>query len=193
MKFASRVVAVLLTISLDAALATESSARYAVATANAAATDAGMRMLAMGGSAADAAVAIQMVLGVVEPQSSGLGGGSIALYRDARTRRMTALDGLARSPSAYNPAAAEAAGFAHTGLAVGVPGTLRMLEVVHHRYGRLPWRVLFEPAIALADGGFTVSPYLARSLAAAVRAGMKPPEWLSRRRRKADSTRCAGP
>jgi gamma-glutamyltranspeptidase/glutathione hydrolase len=178
MKFASRVVAVLLTISLDAALATESSARYAVATANAAATDAGMRMLAMGGSAADAAVAIQMVLGVVEPQSSGLGGGSIALYRDARTRRMTALDGLARSPSAYNPAAAETAGFAHTGSAVGVPGTLRMLDVVHHRYGRLPWRVLFEPAIALADDGFKVSPYLARSLAAAVRGGMKPPEWL---------------
>ena len=80
MRFACQVIAVLLTISLDAASATESSARYAVATANTAATDAGMRMLAMGGSAADAAVAIQMVLGVVEPQSSGLGGGSIALY-----------------------------------------------------------------------------------------------------------------
>lgn len=179
MKFACRLFAVLLTIALYAASATESSARYAVATANAAATDAGMRMLAMGGSAADAAVAIQMVLGVVEPQSSGLGGGSIALYRDARTRRVTAFDGLARSPAAYNPDAAEAAGFAHTGLAVGVPGTLRMLDVMHRRYGRLPWRVLFEPAIALADGGFTVSPYLVRSLAAAVRAGMKPPEWLT--------------
>ena len=179
MRFACQVIAVLLTISLDATSATESSARYAVATANTAATDAGMRMLAMGGSAADAAVAIQMVLGVVEPQSSGLGGGSIALYRDARTRRMTALDGLARSSSAYHPDAAEVAGFAHTALAVGVPGTLRMLEVLHRRYGRLPWRVLFEPAIALADGGFAASPYLARSLAAAVRAGMKPPEWLT--------------
>src|SRR6185437_1767434 len=69
--------------------------------------------------------------------------------------------------------------FAHTGSAVGVPGTLRMLEVMHRRYGRLPWRVLLARAIALADGGFAVSPYLARSLAAAVRAGMKPPEWLT--------------
>jgi len=179
MKFVCRLVAVLLTISLDAASAIESIARYAVATANTAATDAGTRILAMGGSAADAAVAIQMVLGVVEPQSSGLGGGSIALYRDTRTHRMTAMDGLARSSSAYHPDAAEVAGFAHTGSAVGVPGTLRMLEVLHRRYGRLPWRVLFEPAIALADGGFAASPYLARSLAAAVRAGMKPPEWLT--------------
>jgi len=100
MKFVCRLVAVLLTISLDAASATESGARYAVASANIAAIEAGMGMLAMGGSAADAAVAIQMVLGVVEPQSSGLGGGAIALYRDARTRRITALDGLARTSSA---------------------------------------------------------------------------------------------
>jgi len=129
MKLACRLVAVLLAIALYAASSTESSARYAVATANAAATDAGMRMLAMGGSSADAVVAIQMVLGVVEPQSSGLGGGSIALYRDTRTHRMTAMDGLERSSSAYRPDAAEVAGFAHTGSAVGVPGTLRMLEV----------------------------------------------------------------
>jgi gamma-glutamyltranspeptidase/glutathione hydrolase len=172
-------VAVLLAVSLAAATAAESHAEYAVATANAAATDAGMRILAMGGSAADAAVAIQMVLGVVEPQSSGLGGGSIALYRDGRSRRITAFDGLAKSPAGYNPDVAHVAGFAHSGSAIGVPGTLRMLEVMHHRYGRLPWHVLFEPAIALTEHGFAISPYLARSLSAAERAGMKPPDWLT--------------
>jgi gamma-glutamyltranspeptidase/glutathione hydrolase len=174
-----KLAAALLVFCVGAAAATQCHAREAVATANAAATDAGMQILALGGSAADAAVAIQMVLCVVEPQSSGIGGGAIALYRDARTRRMTAFDGLARSPSAYDPPSANTAGFAHTGAAVGVPGTLRMLEIMHHRYGRLPWRVLFDHAIALADGGFAVSPYLARSLAAATRAGMKPPEWLT--------------
>jgi gamma-glutamyltranspeptidase / glutathione hydrolase len=174
-----RLMAALLVVWLEAGAATQCSAHYAVATANAAATDAGMEILAMGGSAADAAVAIQMVLCVVEPQSSGIGGGAIALYRDARTRGMTAFDGLAKSPSAYDKESADATGFAHTGSAVAVPGTLRVLEVMHRRHGRLSWRVLLARAIAVADGGFAVSPYLARSLAAAVRAGMKPPEWLT--------------
>jgi gamma-glutamyltranspeptidase / glutathione hydrolase len=179
MKPVRRRVAVLLAALLVAVAASESHADYAVATANATATDAGMRMLAMGGSAADAAVAIQMALGVVEPQSSGLGGGSIALYREAQARGIAAFDGLAKSPVAYDPDAARLPGFAHTGPAVGVPGTLRMLENMHRRYGRLPWRVLFDPAIALAENGFAISPYLARSLNAAVRAGMKPADWLT--------------
>ena len=153
--------------------------QYAVATANPAATDAGMRILSMGGSAADAAVAIQMVLGVVEPQSSGLGGGAIALYHSAQERRMTAFDGLAKSPEAYDPQAGAVAHFSHSGAAVGVPGALRMLEAMHRRYGKLPWDTLFQPAIELAERGFPVSPYLARSLAAASRAGMEPPGWLS--------------
>jgi gamma-glutamyltranspeptidase/glutathione hydrolase len=179
MKLVCRLMAALFVVWLQTAEAAQSSATYAVATANAAATDAGVEILAMGGSAADAAVAIQMVLCVVEPQSSGVGGGAIALYRDAQRRRMTAFDGLAKSPSAYDPGSASAAGFAHSGAAVGIPGTLRMLEVMHHHYGRLPWRDLFGPAIALADRGFAVSPYLARSLAASTRAGLKPPEWLT--------------
>ena len=153
--------------------------QYAVATANPAATEAGMRILAMGGSAADAAVAIQMVLGVVEPQSSGLGGGAIALYRSAQERRMTAFDGLAKSPAEYDPQAGAAAHFSHSGAAVGVPGGLRMLEAMHRRYGKLPWDTLFQPAIELAERGFPVSPYLARSLAAASRAGMEVPPWLT--------------
>jgi gamma-glutamyltranspeptidase / glutathione hydrolase len=138
-----------------------------------------MRILALGGSAADAAVAIQMVLGLVEPQSSGLGGGAIALYRSAREPRMTAFDGLAKSPAAYDPQAGAAAHFSHGGTAVGVPGGLRMLEAMHRHYGKLPWDTLFQPAIELAERGFPVSPYLARSLAAASRAGMEVPAWLT--------------
>jgi gamma-glutamyltranspeptidase/glutathione hydrolase len=157
----------------------DTGAHYAVASANPDATDAGMRVLAMGGSAADAAVAIQMVLGVVEPQSSGLGGGAIALYDVAQEPRMTAFDGLSRSPSSYDPSSGAAAGFSHSGAAVGVPGSLRMLEVMHRRYGRLPWSTLFQRAIELAEAGFSVSPYLARSLAAASRAGMEVPAWLT--------------
>jgi gamma-glutamyltranspeptidase/glutathione hydrolase len=154
-------------------------AEYAVATANPDATDVGMRILASGGSAADAAVAIQMVLGVVEPQSSGLGGGAIALYRAVHDRRVTAFDGLARSPQFYDPGSRALAGYSHSGAAVGVPGSLRMLEAMHRRYGRLPWNTLFQRAIELADAGFSVSPYLAKSLAAASRAGMAIPVWLT--------------
>jgi gamma-glutamyltranspeptidase/glutathione hydrolase len=155
------------------------AAEYAVATANPDATEAGMRVLAVGGSAADAAVAIQAVLGLVEPQSSGLGGGSIALYRTEQTGGMTAYDGLARSPSSYDAGAGAVATFAHSGAAVGVPGTPRMLEAVHRQHGRLPWSTLFQRAIELAEAGFPVSPYLARSLAAAARAGMPVPDWLA--------------
>src|SRR5271165_4040819 len=157
----------------------DAGTHYAVASANPDATDAGMRILAKGGSAADAAVAIQMVLGVVEPQSSGLGGGAIALHQAAQERRMTAFDGLSKSPSSYDPGSAAVAGFSHSGAAVGVPGSLRMLEVMHRRYGRLPWSTLFRRAIELAQSGFAVSPYLARSLAAASRAGMQIPVWLT--------------
>jgi gamma-glutamyltranspeptidase / glutathione hydrolase len=155
------------------------TAQYAVATASSEATDAGMRVLATGGSAADAAVAIQMVLGVVEPQSSGLGGGAIALYQAAQERPIRAFDGLSKSPTSYDPGSSRSAGFAHSGSSVGVPGSLRMLEAMHRRYGKLPWSTLFQPAIRLADAGFAVSPYLARSLAAAIRAGMKVPGWLT--------------
>lgn len=156
-----------------------SMAQYALATANPLATNAGIRVLADGGSAIDAAVAVQMVLGVVEPQSSGIGGGAIALYRDAKEARTRAFDGLARSPAAYDPAVGAASGFSHSGAAVGTPGALRMLELMHRRYGRLPWGTLLGNAIELADTGFPVSPYLARSIAAAYRSGMPLPAWLA--------------
>jgi gamma-glutamyltranspeptidase/glutathione hydrolase len=156
-----------------------SKAQYAVATANPDATDAGMQILASGGTAVDAAVAIQMVLGVVEPQSSGLGGGAIALFRAAGERQPRAFDGLAKSPASYDPSSSTSAGFAHSGAAVGIPGALRMLDVMHQRYGKLPWSSLFQRAIELADTGFSISPYLSRSLAAASRAGMRVPAWLA--------------
>jgi len=158
---------------------TDERAQYAVVTANSEATEVGMRVLASGGSAIDAAVAIQMVLGVVEPQSSGLGGGAIALYRSARERKIVAFDGLAKSPASYDPASSTLVNFLHSGAAVGVPGTMRMLEIMHRQYGRLPWSNLFERAIELAYTGFTVSPSLARSLAAASKAGMVTPIWLT--------------
>jgi gamma-glutamyltranspeptidase/glutathione hydrolase len=164
---------------LTGAAAEVRGAEYGVATANDEATNAGMQVLSAGGSAADAAVAIQMVLGVVEPQSSGLGGGAIALYWAARERRMTAFDGLARAPSSYDPESADLARFSHSGAAVGVPGSLRMLEVMHRRYGKLAWNTLFGRAIELADKGFTVSSYIARSLGAAARAGISVPAWLA--------------
>jgi hypothetical protein len=127
-----------------------SKAQYLVAAANPDATDAGMRILASGGTAVDAAVAIQMVLGVVEPQSSGLGGGAVALYRAAGERQPLAFDGLAKSPAPYDPNASASAGFPHSGTAVGVPGALRTLDLMHQRYGKLPWSSLFQRAIELA-------------------------------------------
>ncbi len=157
----------------------KSAVQYAVATANPLATSAAMNVLADGGSAIDAAVAAQMVLAVVEPQSSGLGGGAIALYRDAKERRVRAFDGLAKSPAAYDPAVGASPGFSHSGAAVGAPGALRMLELMHRRFGSLPWGALFQPAIEAAEHGFAVSPYLARSIAVANRAGMPNAAWLS--------------
>src|SRR5471030_1536752 len=125
MTFRLCITALLSTVYLHeaAALANEGlraggTAQYAVATASSEATDAGIQVLATGGSAADAAVAIQMVLGVVEPQSSGLGGGAIALYQAAQERRMRAFDGLSKSPSSYDPDSSRRAGFAHSGSAV---------------------------------------------------------------------------
>lgn len=151
---------------------------HAVATANPNATAAAVAMLKSGGSAADAAVAAQMVLGVVEPQSSGLGGGSVVLYRQPGGDRIVAIDGLSRSPAAYDQATTTARGGRHGGTSVGVPGTLAAMALLHAGYGRLPWARLFEPAIALAENGFRVPPYLAQTLAASTKAGFAPPPWL---------------
>lgn len=154
---------------------------YAVVTANPVATSAAAQILQNGGSAADAAITAQLVLGVVEPQSSGIGGGAVLLYREAAQGPVRAFDGLARAPSAYDPQSFSAKGFSHSGAAVGVPGAVRLMAMLHARYGKLPWSALFEPAIQIASSGFTVPPYLGQSLAAAVRVGFAPPAWLQDR------------
>ncbi len=147
------------------------SGQFAVASAHRLASQAGVDMLRAGGSAIDAAVAAQWVLGLVEPQSSGIGGGAFVLYHDGRQTQ--AFDGRETAPSAIDeslflqpdgrPMAFHAA--AVGGRAVGVPGVVRLLERVHQVHGRLPWARLFEPAIALAESGFPVGARLHQLLA----------------------------
>ena len=141
--------------------------RFMVAAANPLAVDAGYQMLKAGGSALDAAIATQMVLGLVEPQSSGIGGGAFMLYFDGA--KIDAFDGRETAPASadeklFLKSDGKAMPFHEAvvgGRSVGVPGVLRMLELAHKQYGKLPWQVLFEPAIRLARDGFSVSPRLA--------------------------------
>ncbi|HET6618763.1 MAG TPA: gamma-glutamyltransferase [Dongiaceae bacterium] len=147
--------------------------RFMVATANPDASEAALAILRQGGSAADAAVAAQAVLGLVEPQSSGLGGGAFLLHWDGVTRKLTALDGRETAPrSARGDLFLDEDGkpldfrtAALSGRSVGVPGVLRVLELAHRREGRLPWADLLQPAIDLAENGFVVSRQLASTLA----------------------------
>ena len=143
-----------------------STSRFAVAAANPLATDAGYQVLKAGGTAVDAAIAVQMVLTLVEPQSSGIGGGAFLLHFDGK--KVEAYDGRETAPAAADEklflgADGRPMPFYEAvigGRAVGVPGTVRMLEMAHKEQGKLAWRRLFEPAIALAEQGFKVSPRL---------------------------------
>ena len=139
--------------------------RQAVAAANPLASDAGHQVLRAGGSALDAAIAVQMVLGVVEPQSSGIGGGAFLLHFDGQ--KVTAHDGRETAPAGARgdmfldqgkPLPFDEA--VQSGHAVGVPGMVRMLEAAHRQHGRLPWAQLLVPAITLAEQGFRISPRL---------------------------------
>jgi gamma-glutamyltranspeptidase / glutathione hydrolase len=145
------------------------TSKFAVAAANPLATDAGYQILKAGGSAVDAAVAVQMVLGLVEPQSSGIGGGAFLLLQDGKANgKMEAFDGRETAPAAATESLflgkdGKAMAFNDAvvgGRSVGVPGTVRMLETAHKEHGKLPWATLFQPAIALAQSGFKVSPRL---------------------------------
>ncbi|MCV0396786.1 MAG: gamma-glutamyltransferase [Rhizobiaceae bacterium] len=148
--------------------------RHMVAAANPLAAEAGLEVLRKGGSAADALVAVQTVLGLVEPQSSGMGGGAFLVWYDAATGEMTTIDGRETAPAAATPdlfldADGEPLGFFEAvvgGRSVGVPGVPRLLETAHRRWGRLDWAALFDPAIKLASEGFEVSPRLAALVAA---------------------------
>lgn len=140
--------------------------RFAVAAANPLATEAGYRILKAGGSAMDAAVTVQMVLTLVEPQSSGIGGGAFLLHWDGDN--VIALDGRETAPAAVderlflNPDGTPM-DFQQAvvgGRSVGVPGIVKMLEQAHQQYGKLPWRELLQPAIQLAENGFEISPRL---------------------------------
>src|SRR6476659_540230 len=147
--------------------------RHMVVAANPLAAEAGLAVLRPGGSAVDAAIATQMVLNVVEPQSSGLGGGAFLLTWDQATKTLLNIDGRETAPEAATPelfldAAGKPLPFkqaAESGRSVGVPGVLAALKLAHDKYGKLPWADLFAPAIALAREGFQVSPRLAQLLA----------------------------
>ncbi|MEM6906269.1 MAG: gamma-glutamyltransferase, partial [Pseudomonadota bacterium] len=147
------------------------AARHMIVAAHPLAAEAGREILRAGGSAADAAVASLLVLNVVEPQSSGIGGGAFALVHGP--------DGLASYDARETaPMAATERLFFEgtrklgwreavpTGRSVGVPGLVRLMEVLHARHGRLAWAELFQPALSLARDGFAVSPRLAASVAA---------------------------
>ncbi len=144
-----------------------------VAAANPLAVQAGLKVLRAGGSAADAMVAVQAVLGLVEPQSSGLGGGAFLVWYDAASGTLTTLDGRETAPMDARPTLfqdtdGQPLGFFDAvvgGLSVGTPGTPRLMEAAHRRWGRQPWSGLFDDAIALAENGFTVSPRLAELVA----------------------------
>ncbi|MEM8787726.1 MAG: gamma-glutamyltransferase [Pseudomonadota bacterium] len=153
---------------------------FMVAAANPIATQVGRDVLAAGGSAADAAVAVQIMLNLVEPQSSGIGGGAFLLHWDASEGRLMTLDGRERAPLAADEtywlgADGEPIGWWDAvvgGRSVGVPGTLKLLEEIHARHGRTPWADLFAPTIDLAEAGFEISPRLAGSIEGAAERGL---------------------
>jgi len=141
------------------------ASKYMAATANPLASKAALGVLREGGSAVDAAIAAQMVLTLVEPQSSGIGGGAFMLYFDAANGQTVAYDGRETAPASARPdmflnADGKAKGWNEAvvgGLSVGVPGLVRMLELAHQEHGKLPWARLFEDGIRLAREGFPVS------------------------------------
>ncbi|MEQ8710029.1 MAG: gamma-glutamyltransferase [Rhodospirillales bacterium] len=146
----------------------QADGRYMISAANPHAAEAGRDILAAGGSAVDAAIAAQLVLGLVEPQSSGIGGGGFLMHFRAGNGVIDAYDGRETAPAAATPemflgpdeTPRKFYDAVVGGLSVGVPGLLRMLEQAHQDHGRLPWADLFAPAIRLARDGFQISPRL---------------------------------
>ena len=141
-----------------------------IAAANPLAAEAGRDILRAGGTAVDAAIAAALVLGLVEPQSSGIGGGAFLLHYTAKGKRIDAYDGRETAPvgvdsKLFLDGSDKPLSFWDAvvgGRSVGVPGFLRLAKLAHQDHGRLPWSALFEPAIALAENGFPVSPRLHR-------------------------------
>lgn len=154
------------------------ASKYMVATANPLASKAGCEVLKGGGSAVDAAVAVQAVLGLVEPQSSGIGGGAFMLHYDAKTKAVTAYDGRETAPAtatenylrwvddASNRTTPVPSARA-SGRSIGVPGAVKMLGLAHSEHGNKPWKELFQPGIDLATNGFPISGRMADAIAGA--------------------------
>jgi gamma-glutamyltranspeptidase/glutathione hydrolase len=151
-----------------------------VAAANPYASEAGYNILKQGGSAVDAAIAIELVLTLVEPQSSGIGGGAFMLHWDNSAKQLTTFDGREVAPAlATSDMFLDANGKAVSwikavvgGRSVGVPGVLASFKMAHDKYGKLPWATLFEDAIRLADEGFIVSPRLEKLVTLEFNPGM---------------------
>jgi gamma-glutamyltranspeptidase/glutathione hydrolase len=151
-----------------AACHAQTAASFMVAAAHPLAVEAGYQVLKRGGTAVDAAIAVQMVLGLVEPESSGIGGGAFLLHWTEKEKKLRSYDGRETAPAAARqdlfldeqgkPLAFRDA--VVSGRSVGVPGVLRMLELAHRRHGKRPWAELFAAAIALAEQGFAASPRL---------------------------------
>ena len=145
---------------------------FMVAAANPYASHVGFTILEQGGSAVDAAIAVQLVLTLVEPQSSGIGGGTFMLHWDNKRKKMTTFDGRETAPSkATSELFLDEQGkplkwidAVVGGRSVGVPGVMATFKKAHDKYGKLPWSTLFDKAIALAENGFVVSPRLEKLL-----------------------------
>src|SRR5690625_5242168 len=168
-----RLLLVLLLSCLPLAHAGAQEPKAMVAAANPLAVEAGVEMLQAGGSAVDAAIAVQLVLGLVEPQSSGIGGGAFLLHYQASNGDIQAYDGRETAPLAadsdlFLDAQGEPLEFWEAvvgGRSVGTPGLFRLLELAHEEHGKLEWPQLFIPAITLAEEGFEISPRLAGLIA----------------------------
>jgi gamma-glutamyltranspeptidase/glutathione hydrolase len=153
-----------------------------VAAANPMAVEAGLKVLRQGGSAVDAAVAVQAVLGLVEPQSSGLGGGAFMTYYDAKTKTVTAYNGRETAPAGATPdmflddngKPMNKGQAMISGRSAGVPGAIAMLHLAQGQHGKLPWNQLFKDAERLADGGFPVPRRMAEAAASRAPQALQP-------------------
>src|SRR3954465_4281070 len=147
--------------------------QFMVAAAHPLAVEAGYDVLKRGGSPVDAAIAVQLVLGLVEPESSGIGGGAFLPHWSEAEKKLRSYDGRETAPAAaradrFLDKEGKPLGFyeaAVGGRSVGVPGVFRMLELAHRKHGRLPWAELFRPAIEIAEKGFVPTPHLQQLLA----------------------------
>jgi gamma-glutamyltranspeptidase/glutathione hydrolase len=172
MKWLAVSLAVVLALPANAQVTETVAKKHMIAAANPYAAQAGLEMMRAGGTAVDAAIATQLVLGLVEPESSGIGGGAFMLVYNPRTKTTTSFDGRELAPASATPTMfldAKGQPRAHFdpipgGLSVGVPGVIRMLALAHNKYGKLPWARLFEPAIRLSEEGFKVGPKMVRQI-----------------------------